>query len=491
MRGAIGYKHGMLRVRKEAAKLVRMSLPIIATQLGIMLMQLVDIYMARHLGTEAVKAVIVGGTWGFSTLILGMGCVMGIDPEVTQAHGANDGKRAALALQRGILMAIFMSIPVGFLWWFTEPALLLCQQEASVARDAGIYCRVQIFSIPIFLVFIALRHYLQARGVLSAPLIAILFANLLNLPLNQVCIYGGLGIEPMGLVGAGIATGLAKFCAMLGLLAMIRFARLHEGAWVPWSREAYELNGMLTVLRPGLFVALHLAFEVWAFSASTFMAGKLGGANVAAHGVVIKYASLAFMIPLGIAFATAARVGNLIGAKDGRGAGAAAWCGLGLSVIVMACTAALFLAFRNELPMIILAQNDALDPGSTVSEVIALAAGIIPLAAAFQLFDGLQVVAAGILRGIGTVRPAAVINFIGYYGVAIPAALWLTFDWGLGIGLHGIWYGLCAGLASVALLFLYWILRYGPHHWHMERGAVPAAAVVRVTAPEAEAAPPR
>ena len=454
----------MTRAESEVRTLVRLALPVVATQLGAVGMQLVDMVMVGDaLGAGALNAVVAGSTWGIGTMILGMGVVMGIDPIVAQAHGSGQGDLAGRALQRGVVLAIPAGVVIALAWWYAEPVLLLAGQEPQVAADGAVYCRAQAFSTAPFLVFMAMRSYLQNLTLMRAPLIVILLANLANVFFNWVFIYGRLGVESLGVEGAGIATGLTRVFMLVVMWAVILAGRMHEDAWVPWSRAALDPRGLWQVLRTGVPVSLHVGLEIWAFNCTTMWAGQLHGVNLATHGIVLKMCAFTFMMPLGISVATAARVGNLIGAGDLHGAQRAAWSGISIGAFVMLCAGAMFLVFREQLPGFFV---DASDPHGFA--VIALAATILPIAAAFQVSDGLQVVVCGVLRGMGTTRPAAVINFVGYYLLTLPLAYWLAFDdflglgLGLGLGLRGIWWGLTAGLTAVAILFVTWIAIRGP-----------------------------
>jgi MATE family multidrug resistance protein len=226
--------------------------------------------------------------------------------------------------------------------------------------------------------------------------------------------------------------------------------RLQRGAWVGWSALAFERRGLLEIVRFGAPVAVQLALEMWAFQVATLMAGLLGELGLAAHTVVLNLASLSFMVPLGLSIATVTRVGNLIGAGNPQAAQRAAWVALGLGALTMSAFSLSFVLGRHWLPTWYTAQPD----------VIALAAVTLPIAAAFQLFDGVQVVGGGVLRGMGRTRPAAVFNLVGYYALAMPFGWWLAFE--RGMGLPGVWWGLASGLASVAVLLVLWISRRGP-----------------------------
>ena len=440
----------MSSVRQELFILGRYAAPIVATQVGVMMMGVVDAWMVGKLGKEALAGVALGDLWIMGTSVVGMGILLGIDPIVTQAHGSGDGKSAALALQRGVLLAVALSIPLGLSWYYTKEVLEFAGQKPLLAAGAQTYTDVQVFSLAPFYIYIVLRQYLVGRTLMLPALWVVLIANLVNVFLNWLLIFGNLGFPELGIRGAGLATGLTRVMMMVSLAGWILLFRLHRGAWTPWTRDVLNLRGLWRILVLGFPVGAQIGLEVWAFALALLMAGLLGEDAVAGHFIVIRLASLAFMVPLGISIALCTRVGNLLGAGEPRRAQQASWIGLGMGAGVMTLSALVFILFRHELP----------EQFNQSPEVISLCASILPIAAAFQIFDGTQVVGCGILRGMGRTLPAALFNFLGYYLLALPLSFWLTFS--VGLGLRGIWWGLCLGLGVVAALLLVWIGRRGP-----------------------------
>ena len=436
----------------EFTVLARYAAPVVFTQVGVMLMGVVDTWMVGKLGHLPLASVALGDTWIIGTFILGMGILLGIDPIVSQAHGSGDGKTSALALQRGIVLALVLTAPVAACLVYTETVMTAVGQDAAVAAGAQSYTEVQVLSVAPYFVFIVLRQYLHGRAMMTPTLWVVAIANVLNLFFNWVLIFGNLGFPALGVVGAGIATALTRTMTMLILLVWILRFRLHHEAWVPWSRAALDLRGLRQILVYGIPIGIQLSLEIWAFGLAALVAGRLGPLELASHFIVIRLASLSFMVPLGISIATTTRVGNLVGAHDPTQAQRAAWVALGMGAGVMTFFALVFVILREWLP----AQF------SEDATVIALSASILPVAATFQLFDGTQVVGCGILRGMGNTVPAALANLFGYYVLALPLGWWLTFR--LGLGLEGIWWGLCFGLGVVAVILFVWIWRRGPAH---------------------------
>jgi MATE family multidrug resistance protein len=440
----------MNALRTELRRVTALALPVAATQIGTMLLGFVDTIMVGRVGTDALAASAIANVWIYGTTQLALGTIFGIDPIVAQAHGAGRGDVAGRALQRGLVLALLLSVPVGLAWVGCERFLVWTGQDVELARMAQRYTLVQLPSLPFFLAFHALRQYLQGREMVRPALLVMVLANGINALLNWALIFGHLGMPALGLEGAGIATGLTRVACFAILVWWVLALRLHAGAWLPWSRDAIAWPGLREILRLGVPVGFQTSLEVWAFSGAALIAGHLGAAALAAHSVVLNMAALSFMMPLGVGLAASTRVGNLLGARRPDDAQRAAWVAIALGAGVMMLSALLFVLGRNWLPRIYTSEP----------EVIALATRILPIAAAFQIFDGTQVVGCGVLRGMGRTRPAAWFNLIGYWVIGLPLGGWLALR--AGFGLDGIWWGLAIGLALVSALLVAWIHRRGP-----------------------------
>ena len=435
------------RTRKEFRTLFALSAPVAATQLGMMMMGVIDTMMVARVGLAELAAVAVASTWAWSSGSLVQGMIQGMDPLVSQAHGRGDGEAAGLALQRGIVIAIAASIPLALLWTVTEPLLLAFGQEAEVARLAQIYMLARLPSALGFNLFIAMRQYLAGRGLTRPGMWVMFICNILNVFLNWVLIFGNLGVPPLGLQGAGLATGITNIILPIVLWAWIVRFKLHEGAWRRWDARSFAWPGYARYLALGLPVGFQLALEANAFTVAMLMVGWMGVAELGAHQIVMNLASLTFMVPLGVAIGAGARAGNLIGAADLPGLRVACRVAFFMGGGVMAFAAVVFIVFRNELPALYTPDVAA----------IALAATLLPIAGAFQIADGVQVVGAGLLRGMGRPMAGAIVNLVGFYVIGLPLAYLLAFP--LEMGLTGIWWGLAAGLGGVALTLVGWVTR--------------------------------
>lgn len=441
----------MERLRVELVRMARLSAPVVLSQLGMMTMGAVETLIVGHLGAAELAASALGNVWEWTWLCLGLGLVMGIDPLISQAHGRGDGAGAGLALQRGLVLAVIASAPIIVAMAYTREGLDLLGQDAAVAELAGHYNFYKLPTVPCFLIYSALRQYLQSRTLMLPVTLVMWAGNLVHALLAWTLVFGRAGAPALGLVGAAAAESITFFLLVLGLIATIRVFGLHRGAWRRWRRDSFAWYGLVQTVRLGVPIGMQIAFEAWAFSIATFMAGWLGRDAVGSHQIVLNLAALAFMIPLGVSQGAATRVGNLVGAGDAEGLRAAVTASLLLGAAVMVPPALGFVWLQHWLPALY----------SSDPRLIELASQILPIAAAFQLCDGSQVVAGGVLRGMGRPDAGAVLSLLGYYAVALPLAYVAAFVWGY--GLVGIWTSLAIGLTIVAIALML-LLRGASRH---------------------------
>lgn len=425
--------------RTEIRAQVRLAVPVVLVNLGMMLLGVVDTAMVGHYGSADQAAVAAGHGISFLLLALGMGVLMALDPIVAQAVGAGDAPGIRRAVQRSLVLASLMSLPLMALHVPAEAYLRALSQPESVVPTARNYVHTLTFGVPAFLGFVALRQTLQAMGSIRPLLFAMAATNLLNAALNAMLIYGVGGGPALGAVGCGWATSMSRWF-MLGAVTFASWPQLG-----PMLRRfepaAFDGRALWRMFLVGTPIAAQLLCEIGAFNAVTFAMGALGEIPQAANAVVLTLVSLSFMVPLGIAMAGAVRVGQGVGRGDmdeARRAGTVALCG---AVVVMSFSALVMFTFPGPLGRVF--TDDA--------AVLAVFLTIIPFAAAFQVFDGVQVVAMGVLRGLADVRVPALWNLVAYWVIAMPLGLLLTFryDWAQ----QGVWTGLMTGLgiASVAL----------------------------------------
>jgi MATE family multidrug resistance protein len=424
--------------RAELAATARLALPIVLAQVGIMLMGVVDTVMVGRVSAEALAAVALGNLYFFTVSVAASGTLMVLDPIVAQAAGARDGERIALGVQRGLLLAMLLVVPTALVLWPVRQVLVLFRQPSELVALASSYVRISAGGLVPFLTFVVLRQSLQALHRVRAVVAVVIVGNLVNVVLNWVLVYGNLGAEAMGVAGSAWATVVSRWVMTL-LLFVVGWSAL-RGALVPWRREAARSSPLGKMLRLGAPIGLQQTLEFGVFAAIGLLMGLLGTPEMAAHEIALNLASLTFMVPLGVGAAAAVRVGNAVGEGNEDAARERARTALVCGTTFMLCTATAMLTIPG---VIASAYTDQ-------PEVAAIAAVLIPIAGVFQLFDGIQAVSAGVLRGLGDTRAPFLINLAGFWLCGLPVSVALAFRTPLRA--LGLWWGLVAGLAVVAML---------------------------------------
>lgn len=417
-----------------------LALPVVAVQVGQMFLGVVDTVMVGRVSPTDLAAVALGNLYWFGAVVFGLGTLLALDPVISQAVGARDDRGISRGLQRGIVLAAVLAAGATVLIVPSEPILRLLRQPAEVVPVAAGYTLAALAGVFPFYVYIVFRQTLQAMGRVAPVVWTVVAANLANVGFNWVLVYGNLGFPALGAVGAGWASSLSRWLMALGIL---------WAAWpllgprlVPFRRSAFAAGALGRMMRLGLPIGVQVGVEFGAFAVVGLLMGLLGTLAVASHQVALNLAALAFMVPLGVAQAAAVLVGRAVGRVDPPAARRAAGAGLLTGGAFMVSTAALFTLLPGPLARIY-----SSDPG-----VVALAALLLPVAGVFQVFDGLQVVASAVLRGIGDTRVPMLFILLGFWLVGFPVSLLLGFA--LDVGPVGLWWGLAAGLGAVAVLLL-------------------------------------
>jgi MATE family multidrug resistance protein len=423
---------------REIRDVARLAAPIVVVQVGLMLLGVVDAAIVGRYSAQGLAAVALGNVYFNSIVTLGQGTLLALDPLVAQAVGAKDHEAIERSLQRGLVLCAAITLPLSLLLIPGEWLLTPLRQPGDVVPLAAGYARACIPGVLPYLTFIALRQTVQAFALVRPVVLAVLVANVANVFLDWALVFGRFGFPEMGAVGSGWATTICRW-----LMAIMLFWGCRH-ALVPflrhWSRADLALRPLWRMVRLGFPIGLQLWIEFTAFSVALLLVGLLGTVPLAGHQIALMLAALTYMVPLGVAAAAAVLVGHAIGRGDPdaarREASAALACGIGF----MSVTAILLISFAPWLARVFTA-----DPG-----ILNAAAALIPIAGVFQVFDGIQGVSGGILRGAGDTRVPMWSNLAGYAMVGLPLGAWLCF--GAGWGAPGIWWGLVAGLAAVAAL---------------------------------------
>jgi len=439
----------------EFRAMMVLAWPMILTNLGQTAMNATDVMMMGRLSPEALAAGTLGSNLYVAPMIFGLGLVLAISPMIAfelgrRRHSVRDVRRT---VRQGLWAACFVAVPIWLLLWQTEPILAAMGQDPALAADAGIYVRAMQWAILPFYGFVVLRSFISALERPGWALVIVFVAVGFNVVCNYALMFGNLGFPRLELLGAGIATTLSSTLMFIGMVSVIyldrRFRRYHllGRFWRPdWAR-------FRDVFRLGLPIAGIYAFEVTIFNAAALLMGLIDSVSLAAHAIAIQIAAIAFMIPMGIGQAATVRVGRAFGSGDTQALSRAGWTAFVMGVSFMATTAVLMLVAPKAL---IFAFIDTTAPENL--PVVELAITFLALAALFQIVDGAQAVGAGMLRGLQDTTIPMLYAALGYWGVGLPLGVILAFP--LGYDGVGIWIGLSAGLAVVAVLLLMrWLRR--------------------------------
>lgn len=429
-------------ISSELRGLLTVAAPLVLAQLAQNGMSFIDTVMVGRLGAVPLAGLALGAVAFSFVYLLTMALVMAVSPVVAQAVGAGEHKHAAKVARHGLLMAGGLSVPVAFLVMNLVPVLGLTGQEPAVLAGAGEYLRAVAFGLPGALLFVALRGFLEGNGQ-TRPIMFIAGTGVLfNAGLNEVLIFGRLGLPALGLTGAGVATSITYTLMAAAAALVISSGYGHLKVFRGWRVDTRLLRELLALGWP---ISLTLGFEVGLFAATALIIGTFGGEPLAGHQIAMQMTSMSFMVPLGVSIATGVRVGQAAGRRDPVGVRRAGWMGVVVAAAFMLLTACLYILAPRLVTAIFI---DVTDPANLA--VVGYAATFLTMAGAFQLFDGVQVAAVGALRGLKDTRVPMLMTLLSYWVVGLSTGVLCAF--GLGLGPRGMWFGLIAGLACAAVL---------------------------------------
>jgi MATE family multidrug resistance protein len=422
--------------------MLRLAAPLVLAELGWMAMGIVDTMAVGRVSAEAVGAVGLGTSVFYSFGVCASGLLLGLDTLVAQAFGRKDLDDCRRSLIAGVWLALLLTPGIMLIIGAMPRVLTRAGVQPTVLEQVGPYLRVLNWSAPPLMLYFAFRRYLQAVNIIAPVTFALVSANLVNLAGNWLLVFGNLGAPRMGAEGAAWATLVSRIyqAAILGAAVWRHTPGLRARSW------RADFGRMRDLLRLGIPAAGQIGVEVAVFALVTVLVGKLNALSLAGHQIALTVVSTTFMMPLGISSAAAVRVGQALGRGDRSGAAHAGWTALALGASVM-CGAALALLFVPDWIARLFTPDAAIAGAAVV---------LLRVAAFFQLFDGLQVVATGALRGASDTRTPALCHFAGYWIIGLPLGVWLCFS--RGFGAAGLWSGLSAGLILIGcVLALFWL----------------------------------
>lgn len=427
----------------EGRKITRLALPLIAALAGNQLMGFVDTAMVGRLGPAALAGTGIGNWLYLAFTYAGVGCVLGIDPLISQAFGAGDRRYARGVLRQGLYVGAIVSVPVALMLWAIPQALPALDMNPETLRELEMYLLGRLPGIVPFLWFIAVRSYLQAAALTRPVVTAMLLANVINFIANALFIYGdgaleyvgipGVGLPALGVFGSGLSSSLASAGSFLLLLKSM------PADADPPPERGLDRRTARKILRLGVPVGLQQFARLASVSIITVMAGKMSAEAAAAFHIMAVLGSMSVTVANGVGAAATVRVGYYIGQRDTSGARRAGTVGLVVVGLVITLWSLIFVLFPRQLTMLF-----------THSEtVIAAAVPLLMVAAVVQWSDGTQRVAASTLLGVGDTRVPLYVTIFGHYFVGIPVAYVLAFQ--AGIGVTGLAWGITVAYTIVAL----------------------------------------
>jgi MATE family, multidrug efflux pump len=437
-------KTAVAPLRADFLLTFRLALPLIVAEVGWMSMGIVDTIMVGRLPNSAVAigATGLGQSLYHSVAIFGGGLLLGMDTFVAQAYGREDLDDARHSLVNGLFLA-FALTPVLMLVVSLWPALM---QRFGISVELVGPMRPFLLALnwgtlPL-LAYFALRRYLQAVNVANPIMFALISANIVNAIGDWALIYGHLGFRAMGITGSGWSTCVARIYMAFVLVVTLLWVESKRSLPNWMSAIRIDARRISALLKLGAPAATQILCEIGAFSGATALVARLGPVPLSGHEIALNCAALTFMVPLGISSAAAVRVGQQLGRSDPKGARRAGWSAIVLGAAFMTCAGLVFVSIPT-----LIARLFTPDP-----TVIRVGARLLLVAAAFQLFDGVQTVATGALRGAGDTKTPMLANFVAYWLIGLPVGYLLCFR--LGWGALGIWIGLCAGLMMIGSALL-------------------------------------
>lgn len=427
----------------------RLAAPVMLGMLGHTFVQFVDNVMVGQLGTAELAAVSLGNSFMFIAMSIGIGFSTAITPLVAEADAANNFEEGKSSFKHGLFLSIILGIALFLSVFVAKPLLYFLKQPVEVVELALPYLNLVAFSLIPLIVFQAFKQFSDGLSMTKYPMYATVLANIVNIVLNYLLIFGKLGFPEMGIVGAAYGTLISRFIMVIHLWWLLT-KREKSKAYVTHIKLFVLHKLMLKkVISLGYPSAMQMFFEVAIFTAAIWLSGLLGKNPQAANQIALNLSSMTFMVAMGLSVVAVIRVGNQKGLHKYLDLRRIAFSIFLLTAILSVCFGIVFFVCHEHLPKLYVDYNDAENLIDN-TEVVSIASKLMLAAAIFQVSDGIQVVALGALRGLQDVKIPTVITFISYWVIGFPVSYFLGKE--EAYGSFGIWLGLLAGLTVAAIL---------------------------------------
>jgi len=439
----MSYALSKSRVIAEIKECLLLAVPLAGAQLSQAATTFVDTVMMGILGSHIIAAGALGAATFFLLLNVGSAIISAVSPLAAEAYGAGRVEQVGRVVRQGLWLSVILAVPMTVLIWHSGSLLRLLGQDPGNVALASSYLRAIAWGYLPGLGFAVLRSFVSALSQPRPVIVVMIGGTLFNVAANYVLAFGKFGLPALGIAGLGWASALSLWGMFAALAIYIlsqpqlrvygAFANLHQ----------FESKGFGELVRVGVPIGVLAAVEGGFFTFVTFLMGQLGTVTLAAHQIALQTAVVTFTIPLGISMASTVRVGQLMGQENRKGARLAGFVGIGIAALFMAIMGILFWTIPGTIVSLYI---DPANPAN--ASVVSLAKALLGVAAMFQLADGIQVTAAGALRGLKDTRVPLLIGTLAYWGIGLPCGYILGMVWGFG-GV-GLWWGFAIGLAVAA-----------------------------------------
>ncbi|MCG7501522.1 MULTISPECIES: MATE family efflux transporter [Tenacibaculum] len=428
---------------------LKLAAPVMLGMLGHTFVSFIDNIMVGQLGTAELAAVSLGNSFMFIAMSLGIGFSTAITPLIAEADSSNNFTQAKSTFKHGLFLCTMMGLVLFLAVFFSKPLMYLMKQPIEVVELAIPYLDLVAFSLIPMIIFQAFKQFSDGMSMTRYPMYATLIANVLNVLLNYLLIYGKFGFPELGIVGAAYGTLLSRFVMVVYLWWLL--SKKERSKRLVTNIKFFVLDTLMIrkILNLGTPSAMQMFFEVAIFTAAIWLSGLLGKNPQAANQIALNLSSMTFMVATGLSVASMIRVGNQKGLKNYKELRRIAFSIFFLGTILAVVFATFFFVFHKSLPNLYVDLSDAENYADNM-EVMSIAANLLIAAAIFQISDSIQVVMLGALRGLQDVKIPTLITFISYWIVGFP----ISFFFGAKdmYGSFGIWLGLLAGLTTASIL---------------------------------------
>ena len=417
--------------------------------LGHTFVSFVDNIMVGQLGTAELAAVSLGNSFMFIAMSIGIGFSTAITPLIAEADSSDNLEQAKSAYKNGLFLCTTIGILLFLLVFFAKPLMYLMQQPTEVVELAIPYLELVAFSLIPLVIFQAIKQFSDGMSMTKYPMYATLLANIVNVGLNYILIFGKFGFPEMGIVGAAYGTLVSRIIMVIYLWTLLRYKK--RSARIVKNIKFFVLDKLMIkkIINLGSLSAMQMFFEVAIFTAAIWLSGLLGKNPQAANQIALNLSSMTFMVAMGLSVASMIRVGNQKGLQNYKELRRIAFSIFLLGILLAVFFALIFFIFHKSLPNIYVDLNDAENYVDNM-EVLSIASNLLLAAAFFQISDSIQVVVLGALRGLQDVKIPTILTFISYWCVGFPVSYFLGKE--EMYGSFGIWLGLLAGLTTASVL---------------------------------------